>query len=56
MSTITPRTETPDLDFATVDGDTWRLADLQPKNFTMIVVYRGRTARFAKIICAIWIV
>ncbi|MDX2313143.1 MAG: peroxiredoxin-like family protein [Gammaproteobacteria bacterium] len=41
MSTITPRTETPDLDFATVDGDTWRLADQQPKNFTMIVVYRG---------------
>ncbi len=41
MSTITPRTETPNLEFETVDGDTWRLADQKPENFTMIVAYRG---------------
>jgi peroxiredoxin len=36
-----PRTKTPDLEFETVDGDTWRLADQKPKNFTMVVAYRG---------------
>lgn len=41
MSTTKPRTETPDLEFETVDGDTWRLADQEPENFTMIVAYRG---------------
>jgi peroxiredoxin len=41
MSTMKPRTKTPDLEFKTVDGDTWRLADQKPKNFTMIVAYRG---------------
>ena len=41
MSTIKPRTPTPDLEFETVDGDTWRLADQKPENFTMIVAYRG---------------
>lgn len=41
MSKITPRTKTPDLEFETVDGGTWRLADQEPKNFTMIVAYRG---------------
>ena len=41
MSTITPRTKTPELEFETVDGDTWRLSDQKPKNFTMIVAYRG---------------
>ena len=41
MNSITPRTKTPDLEFETVDGNTWRLADQKPKNFTMIVAYRG---------------
>ena len=41
MSATKPRTQTPDLEFATVDGDTWRLADQKPENFTMIVAYRG---------------
>jgi len=41
MSTIKPRTETPDLEFKTLDGNTWRLADQKPENFTMIVAYRG---------------
>lgn len=41
MSTIIPRTKTPDLEFETVGGGTWRLADRKPKNFTMIVAYRG---------------
>ncbi len=41
MSTMKPRTKTPDLEFETVDGNTWRLADQKPENFTMIVAYRG---------------
>jgi len=41
MSTTKRRTKTPSLEFETVDGDTWRLADQKPDNFTMIVAYRG---------------
>ena len=41
MSTTKPRTPSPDLAFETVGGDTWRLADQKPENFTMIVAYRG---------------
>jgi peroxiredoxin len=41
MNTIKPRTETPNLEFETLDGGTWRLADQKPENFTMIVAYRG---------------
>lgn len=41
MSSLTPRAPTPDLEFETVDGDTWRLSDQTPENFTMIVAYRG---------------
>lgn len=36
-----PRTPTPDLEFDTVGGGTWRLSDQRPGNFTMIVAYRG---------------
>ena len=36
-----PGTATPDLEFETVGGDTWRLSDQKPENFTMIVAYRG---------------
>ena len=41
MSTIVPRTRTPDLEVATVGGGIWRLADQRPERFTMIVAYRG---------------
>jgi len=41
MSTTKPRTETPNLEFETVEGDAWRLTDQKPENFTMIVAYRG---------------
>ena len=41
MSTTKPRSETPDLEFETVGGGTWRLSDQNPENFTMIVAYRG---------------
>ena len=41
MSTITPRTQTPDLEFETLSHGTWRLAERKPENFTMIVAYRG---------------
>ena len=41
MSAPKPRTKTPDLEVPTLDGDTWKLADSKPKNFTMIVAYRG---------------
>ena len=36
-----PRAPVPGLEVATLDGDTWRLADQSPENFTMIVFYRG---------------
>lgn len=41
MSTIRPRTPTPDLEFDTVGGERWRLSDRKPENFTMIVAFRG---------------
>jgi peroxiredoxin len=41
MSTLKPRTQTPALAVETVDGDTWKLEDQKPENFTMIVAYRG---------------
>jgi peroxiredoxin len=36
-----PRQATPPLEFSTVGGGTWRLADAKPANFQMIVAYRG---------------
>lgn len=44
MSALTPlfpRQKVPAIEFATVGGGTWRLADQTPENFTMIVFYRG---------------
>ena len=41
MSGPKPRKPTPDLEVQTVDGDTWRLSEQSPENFTMIVAYRG---------------
>lgn len=41
MSTPKPRGDMPDLEVETLDGETWRLADQKPTQFTMIVAYRG---------------
>lgn len=41
MSHPTPRKPTPDLEVNVVGGDTWRLSDQKPEQFTMIVAYRG---------------
>lgn len=38
---LVPRQMVPSLDVATIDGNTWRLWDRMPENFTMIVFYRG---------------
>ena len=44
MSTIAPlmpAQPVPDLSVSTTDGGTWRLSARNPKNFSLIVVYRG---------------
>ncbi len=41
MNHLMPRQSVPELDVATVGGGTWKLADSQPENFTMVVFYRG---------------
>ncbi len=41
MSTPKPGVRTPELEVKTLDGETWRLSNQKPKNFTMIVAYRG---------------
>jgi peroxiredoxin len=41
MSHLMPRQPVPPLEVATLDHGTWRLADQQPKSFTMVVFYRG---------------
>lgn len=44
MSSLTPlfpRQPVPALEVPTVDGDTWRLAERTPANFTMVAFYRG---------------
>lgn len=41
MNTPKPGIRTPELEVKTLDGDTWRLSKQKPKNFTMIVAYRG---------------
>jgi len=38
---IKPRQPAPTLEFDTVDGVRWRLADQKPQHFSMIVFYRG---------------
>lgn len=40
-SKLIPDAQTPALSLPLVGGGTWSLADQSPKNFTMIVVYRG---------------
>lgn len=41
MKNLIPRKEVPELIVDTVNGMTWNLRDQQPKNFTMLVFYRG---------------
>jgi len=44
MSALTPlfpRQQAPALEFATVGGGSWSLADQAPETFTMVVFYRG---------------
>ena len=41
MKNLIPRQEVPELIVDTVNGMTWNLRDQQPKNFTMVVFYRG---------------
>lgn len=41
MSTLKPRTQTPELEVETLDAGLWRLSEQSPKTFTMIVAYRG---------------
>lgn len=41
MNHLMPRQDVPELEVATVGGGTWNIADSQPKNFTMVVFYRG---------------
>jgi len=38
---LTPDTQAPALSLPLVGGGTWTLADHSPKNFTMVVFYRG---------------
>ena len=39
--TVKPRQPAPPLELKLLDGSTWRLADVKPATFEMIVVYRG---------------
>ena len=38
---LKPRKPVPSLEFPTVGGGRWSLAELKPQNFTMVVFYRG---------------
>ncbi len=38
---VKPRTRMPSVEFSLLEGGAFRLADAHPKNFTMLVVYRG---------------
>lgn len=41
LNPLFPRQPTPELEVPTVDGGSWRLADQKPRNFTLVVFYRG---------------
>lgn len=41
LTPLFPRQPAPELKVPTVDGPAWRLAERKPKNFTMVVFYRG---------------
>ncbi len=42
LKPLFPRQKVPSLELPLVGGGTWKLSDQHPKNFTMIVFYRGR--------------
>ncbi len=39
---IKPREKTPDLNIQLVNGTQWKLSEQSPKNFTMLLFYRGK--------------
>ncbi len=41
LTPLIPRQKVPDLTLVTTAGDTWKLSEQTPENFTMVVVYRG---------------
>lgn len=41
LTPLMPAQPVPDLAVATTDGGTWRLSERTPKNFSLIVIYRG---------------
>ncbi len=41
MKNVLPRKEVPELTVDTVNGMIWNLRDQKPKNFTLVVFYRG---------------
>ena len=41
MTALIPRKPVPGLEVPTLAGETWKLAERKPGNFTMIVFYRG---------------
>lgn len=41
MMMLKPGKRAPELEFDTLDGRRWRLADQEPESFTMVVFYRG---------------
>ena len=49
MNMLVPRKPAPALEVATLDGDTWSLAERKPAKYTMIVFYRGRHCPICKL-------
>ena len=41
ITPLIPRQGVPDLTVTTTEGESWKLSDQSPENFTMVVVYRG---------------
>lgn len=49
MSSIKPQTSVPSLEISLTDGTVWKLSERKPKNFTMIVFYRGLHCPICKV-------
>lgn len=45
---IKPREKTPDLNIQLVNGTKWKLSEQSPKNFTMLLFYRGKHCPICK--------
>ena len=41
ITPLIPRQPVPELEVATVGGDTWKLSEQTPENFSLVVFYRG---------------